>query len=101
VRGERQQRGGGGNGPLPGSRAKDRFALTLISLALEEVDATQVRDRRRGSERHTELSPTSPGRTHRRHRHRAGHRQAGDPVRGNAMSDVVVPRDALVTESIA
>jgi hypothetical protein len=41
VCGERQQRGGGGDGPLRGSRAGDRFALTLIPLALDEVDATQ------------------------------------------------------------
>jgi hypothetical protein len=66
VRGERQQRGRGGHGPLRGSRAGDRFALTLISLALDEVDATQVRDRRRESERQTRAEPNQPGRARRR-----------------------------------
>jgi hypothetical protein len=30
-----------GNGPLSGARAGDRFALALISLALDEVDAPE------------------------------------------------------------
>jgi hypothetical protein len=51
--GERQQRGEGGHRPLRGSRAGDRFALTVISLALDGVDATPVSARRRGSERQT------------------------------------------------
>ena len=42
VRGERQQREAGGHGPLWGPRAGDRSALTVISLALDEVDATAV-----------------------------------------------------------
>jgi hypothetical protein len=46
VRGERHQRREDGALPLRDSRAGDRFALALISLALDEVDATQVPDRR-------------------------------------------------------
>jgi len=38
---------------LRGARAGDRFAVTVISLTLDEVDATQVPDQRRGSERQT------------------------------------------------
>jgi hypothetical protein len=60
VCGERQQRVGGGHRPLRGSRAGDRFALTLISPALDEVDATQVRDRVVKASVRRELSPTSP-----------------------------------------
>jgi hypothetical protein len=62
MRGERQQRGETGDRPQRSSRAGDRFALALISLALDEVDATQVPDGCRGSERaHTpELSSIGP-----------------------------------------
>ena len=39
--------GWGGNGPLSGARVGDRFALALISLALDEVDATELLGGRR------------------------------------------------------
>jgi len=60
VCGERQQREGGGHGLLQGSRAGDRFALTLISLALDEVDATAVLTGATELSVSRELSPTSP-----------------------------------------
>jgi hypothetical protein len=59
VRGERQQREEGRHGPLRGSRAGDRFALTVISLALDEVDAAPVPNRDRKASVRPELSPTS------------------------------------------
>ncbi len=48
----------GGQGPRRGSRAGARFALTLISLALDQGDVMQVPDWPRRSER--QLSQTSP-----------------------------------------
>lgn len=59
VRGERQQRQEVGHGPLRGPRAGDRSALTVISLALDEVDATAVLTGATELSVRRELSPTS------------------------------------------
>lgn len=47
VAGQRRQRWVGGNGPLSAARVGDRFALVLISLGLDEVDATELLGGRR------------------------------------------------------
>jgi hypothetical protein len=66
LRAERQQGEAGGHGPLRGSRAGDRFALTVISLALDEVDATAVLTGATGD--------------------RAARRPGSDPNRGQALA---------------
>jgi len=45
---------------LRSSRAGDRFALTVISLALDEIDATAVLTGDTELSVRRELSPTSP-----------------------------------------
>jgi hypothetical protein len=49
VVGQRRHRGTGWDGPLWGAREGDRCALALISLALDEGDATAVIGGRRRS----------------------------------------------------
>jgi hypothetical protein len=76
ARRERRQRRAATDGPLRSSRAGDRFALALISLALDEVDTTQAPDRRlTRSERRAQADAARAGRApHRRKaRPRAGH----------------------------
>ena len=60
VRGKRQQRAEGGHGPLRAPRAGDRSAPTVISLALDEVDATAVLTGATGLSVSRELRLTSP-----------------------------------------
>ena len=80
---ELRQRRGCRAGRGGGSRAGDRFALALISLALDEVDATAAQT---GADASASVRSRQPERAPHRHRHRADHRKPVIHSAANALT---------------